>query len=109
MGGIDQHFNHSSDGVNWEPINPENEVPYRGGISEIGWAFDLDGNIWGVGRNEDGDDSGWGSRIFSAPADDLSNWIWTEEKSDPEIYESPRMFRHGEDLYLIGIANHEYS
>merc|ERR1712131_574709 len=64
MGGIDQHFNKSSDGVNWEPVNSENEVPYRGGISEIGWAFDLDGNIWGVGRNEDGDDSGWGSRIF---------------------------------------------
>ena len=78
MGGIDQHFNKSSDGINWEPVNPENEVPYRGGISEIGWAFDLDGNIWGVGRNEDGDDSGWGSRIFSAPAEDLSHWTWTE-------------------------------
>ena len=78
MGGIDQHFNKSSDGINWEPVNPENEVPYRGGISEIGWAFDLEGNIWGVGRNEDGDDSGWGSRIFSAPAGDLSDWTWTE-------------------------------
>ena len=78
MGGIDQHFNKSSDGINWEPVNPENEVTYRGGISEIGWAFDLDGNIWGVGRNEDGDDSGWGSRIFSATAEDLSHWSWTE-------------------------------
>ena len=38
----------------------------------------MDGNIWGVGRNEDGDDSGWGSRIFSAPAEDLSDWTWTE-------------------------------
>ena len=53
-------------------------IPDWGGISEIGWAFDLDGNIWGVGRNEDGDDSGWGSRIFSAPAKDLSDWTWTE-------------------------------
>ena len=33
MGGIDQHFNKSSDGVNWEPVNPGNEVPYRGKVS----------------------------------------------------------------------------
>ena len=36
-----------------------------------------------------------------APADDLANWQWTQEQSDVEIYESPRMFRHGEQLYLI--------
>jgi hypothetical protein len=29
-----------------------------GGISEVGFQFDLEGNLWGVGRNEDGDDSG---------------------------------------------------
>jgi hypothetical protein len=29
-----------------------------GGISEVGFHFDLEGNLWGVGRNEDGDDSG---------------------------------------------------
>ena len=57
--------------------------------------------ILGIGRNEDGDESGWGSRIFMAPADDLSDWKWTSEKSDPNIYESPKMFRHGNDIYLI--------
>ena len=31
--------------------------------------------------------------------------IPNQETSDPEIYESPRMFRHGEDLYLIGKAD----
>ena len=29
-----------------------------GGLTEIGFQFDLEGNLWGVGRNEDGDDSG---------------------------------------------------
>jgi hypothetical protein len=57
--------------------------------------------MWGVARNEDGDDSGWGSRTFTAPAGDPSAWQWTAEESDPWIYESPKMFRHGAELYLV--------
>jgi hypothetical protein len=34
-----------------------------GGISEVGFHFDLEGNLWGVGRNEDGDDSGKSSTL----------------------------------------------
>ena len=48
-----------------------------GGITEVGFAFDLSGNLWGVGRNEDGDDSGWGSRIFYADNDQLDNILTT--------------------------------
>ena len=44
MGGIDQHFNKSSDGVNWEPVNPENEVPYRGKVS----TDDMDESLRGL-------------------------------------------------------------
>ena len=45
--------------------------------------------------------TGWGSRIFYAEPDNLADWIWTAEKSDPNIFESVRMFRHGQDLYMI--------
>ena len=31
-----------------------------------------------IGRNEDGDESGWGSRIFRADANDLSKWVPTQ-------------------------------
>ena len=64
LGSIVQHFNKSIDGINWEPADAENVISYTGGISEVGFAFDLEGNLFGVGRNEDGDNSGWGSRTF---------------------------------------------
>jgi len=33
-------------------------------FSELGFTFDDDSDIYAVGRNEDGDISGWGSRFF---------------------------------------------
>lgn len=63
--------------------------------------FDLDGNVWGVIRNEDGDASGWGSRIFRADAATPGKWEFTSEESSVDIYESPRMFRFGNELYLV--------
>ena len=63
--------------------------------------FDLTGNFWGVIRNEDGDESGWGSRLMHGKPGKSAEWIFKSDKSDPTIYESPRMFRHGDDIYLI--------
>jgi hypothetical protein len=48
-------FNKSSDGINWEPVDPKIPHVYVGGGSEVGWGFDLLGNLYGVIRNEDGD------------------------------------------------------
>ena len=109
---INLHFNKSSDtdGASWEPVNLDQEIIYNGGISELGWSFDIYKNAWGIGRNEHGDLSGWGSRIFKADHDPdatgshgpaLKEWNPLHEESDPNIYESPRLFRHGNDLYLI--------
>ena len=57
--------------------------------------------MYGVGRNEDGDDSGWGSRTIYAENIDLSDWRFTSKESNPIIFESPKMFRHGSELYLV--------
>lgn len=115
LGNVSLMFNKSLDGVNWEPVDPNHPVTYIGGASEVGWMFDLLGHFWGVLRNEDGDESGWGSRIAHAEPGDYGNWNFNSEKSDPTIYESPRMFRHGNDLYLIArtdpsghFMNHEF-
>jgi len=99
LGDVNLFLNRSQDGLNWSPVGKT--IVYNGGISEVGWYFDLQGNMWGVGRNEDGDESGWGSRTFRADKDDLSNWKWTNQTSNPWIFESPKMFRHGKDLYLV--------
>merc|ERR1719369_707327 len=99
LGKLNMFLNKSKDGIDWEPEGQE--IVYHGGLTELGFNFDLDGNMWGVGRNEDGDDSGWGSRTFFAEKEDLSNWQFISNESYPWIYESPKMFRHGSDLYLV--------
>ncbi len=46
-------INKTKDGIHWEPVGGEaTPFVYEGGISEVGWHFDLNGDIWAVGRNE---------------------------------------------------------
>jgi hypothetical protein len=71
-------FNKSTDGINWQPVDELNPVSYIGGGSEVGWNFDLAGNFWGVIRNEDGDQSGWGRRVAYSKAEKPSIWNFTE-------------------------------
>ena len=47
MGQLFMFFNCSTDGVSWAPAGKE--WTYYGGLTELGWYFDLAGNIWGVG------------------------------------------------------------
>lgn len=63
LGNASVRLNKSSDGVHWESVDNEHPISYTGGVSEVGWAYDLQGHFWGVLRNEDGDSSGWGSRV----------------------------------------------
>lgn len=105
LGQVSLYLNRSKNGIDWFPVG---KSPfYVGGISEVGWAFDDDGLIWGVGRNEDGDKSGWGSRIFVYDRDTMEAPQWTQEASDPNIYESPRMFKHEGELYLVARTDPE--
>jgi len=99
LGKLQLFFNRSENGVDWSPV--ETDSVYTGGLTEVGFAFDLAGNLWGVGRNEDGDESGWGSRSFFAPHTNLSDWRFFSNESDQIIYESPKMFRHGSEFYLV--------
>ena len=66
----------------------------------MAFEFDLDGSLWAVTRNEDGDASGFGSHLCRAPAEDLSAWDCPAQ-TDPERYDSPKMFRHEGEIYLV--------
>lgn len=96
---VDVHFEVSDDGVRWERVGGRESV-YAGGVSEVAFEFDAKGDLWAVTRNEDGDRSGFGSHLVRAPKEDLSAWAFPD-RSSPDRYDSPRMLRHGEDLYLI--------
>ncbi len=105
-GGVDSgsaelrvSFEQSTDGVAFAPVGGR-DVVYRGGVSETAFEFDRNGDLWIVTRNEDGDASGFGSHVCTAPASDLSNWD-CPAVSDPERYDSPEMFRHEDEIYLI--------
>lgn len=93
----------SDDGETWTAWTGDNEVVHTGGASETSLVFLGDGSIVAVMRNEAGDDvDGWGSKICTAPADDLGRWTCTP---DPKKYDSPLVFEHGGQVWLLGRRN----
>lgn len=99
---IEVHWLVSDDGEEWAPFVAGQPAVLVGGGSETDLAFQDDGSILAVSRNEAGDDSGWGSLICTAPADDLGRWTCL---NDPRKYDSPLVFRHGEGTYLVARRN----
>ena len=98
-GIVEVQFWESNDSQNWSKVNQVDHV-YSGGVSEVAIEFASDGSLWAVGRNEDGDHTGAGTQLCHAEAENLSQWVCLEE-SLPERTDSPEMFRHGDDIYLL--------
>ncbi len=99
---VDVHWLTTEDGYNLEPVVEGKPVVLSGGNSETDFVFLDDGSLVAVSRNEEGDELGWGSKICMAQSDSLGEW---ECVPDPKKYDSPLMFRHGKDIYLIGRRN----
>jgi hypothetical protein len=97
------HFLTTSDGRTLEPVAPGKPVVQEGGGSETDFELLDDGSLVAVTRNEAGDpDFGWGSKICTAPAGDLGTWTCSADKKK---YDSPLVFRHGDDVWLVGRRN----
>jgi hypothetical protein len=92
----------TSDGRTWVPYDPGHPVVYAGGGSEADAVLGDDGTLYGVIRNEAGDATGWGSKVCRAPAGNAASW---ECRSDRRKYDSPFMFWHDGEAYLIGRRN----
>jgi hypothetical protein len=89
----------SDDGRHWSPADPSHPDVYRGGVSETEFEFASDGSLLGVGRNEAGDErSGYGSVVCQAPAGAPADWSC---RSDPRKFDSPMMFSHAGEVYLV--------
>jgi hypothetical protein len=95
---IDVRFQTSANGIDWAPVT-SSAVVYTGGVSEVGFELDETGGLWAVTRDEDGDSTGWGSHVINTAMG--AAWPFPAH-CDPRCFESPKMFRHGKDLYLIG-------
>jgi hypothetical protein len=98
---LEVRFYRSSDAWNWEPAGGPGSDPkvYFGGVSEAAFGWDGDGTLWAILRNEDGDESGFGSLLCTAEGD-FADWT-CPDRSDPERYDSPRMFEHEGEVYLV--------
>lgn len=95
---VDVHFLSTRDGRHFAPAVSGQPVVLKGGVSETDFAFLEDGSLVAVGRNELGDEDGWGSKICRADAGDLGHWTC---KPDPKKYDSPLVFRSGDGVWLI--------
>ena len=98
-------FFNQSDANTWTPLGPyPGGYAYNGGATEVAITLDIDGNVWGVSRNDEGDASGWGAHLFFGAAANKGSWqiFPSPERCFPDIYMSPKVFRHGNEIYLIG-------
>jgi hypothetical protein len=92
----------TADGRAFAPAVAGQPVVLEGGSSETDAVVMDDGSIIAVSRNELGDASGWGMKLCRADAATPGDWQCV---SDPKKYDSPLLFRHGADVYLIGRRN----
>ncbi|MCA9541440.1 MAG: hypothetical protein KC620_21230, partial [Myxococcales bacterium] len=99
---IDVEWLQSRDGLDWQPVAPGHPVVLHGGVSETAFALLPDGGVVAVGRNEAGDERGFGARICRASADALGDWTCRDE---PRKFDSPVAFRQGDAVWLIGRRN----
>jgi len=96
---VNLHLKHGTDGIDWTALGDSGRV-YQGGVSETAFEFDRHGDLWAITRNEDGDKTGFGSHLVLACAGSSGNWEFPLE-TDRRCFQSPKMFRHGDELYLI--------
>src|SRR5262245_49899887 len=92
----------TTDGRRWLPADPAHPVVSRGGGSEADFALLPGGSLFGVIRNEAGDESGWGSKLCRATGASLGAWTCT---SDPRKFDSPNVFVHDGEVYFFARRN----
>jgi len=92
----------SADGRNWRPFSEKGAVVLRGGGSETDFVVDASNTLFAVVRNEAGDASGAGSKLCRGNGATLGDWVC---KSDVRKYDSPLVFEHDGEVYVIGRRN----
>jgi hypothetical protein len=92
----------SKDGRNWRPFSAQGPVVLSGGGTETDFAIDSSNTLFAVVRNEAGDASGAGSKLCRGNGVTLGGWTC---KTDLRKYDSPLVFEHGDEIYVVGRRN----
>ncbi|MFO0557312.1 MAG: hypothetical protein U0269_04785 [Polyangiales bacterium] len=100
---LEVHLLETDDGRTLRPFDAMRPVVLTGGASETDFTMNPDtGDLFAVARNEAGDASGFGSKICRANAATPSQWTC---RTDPRKFDSPLMFWHDGEAYLVGRRN----
>ncbi len=92
----------TDDGRVLRALDGVDEVVLEGGGSESDFAIDDNGTLFAVVRNEAGDETGFGSRVCWAPVGAWTDWNCI---ADRRKFDSPVMFHHDGEAYMIGRRN----
>lgn len=94
----------TDDGKAWRGVDLAKPIVIQGGASETDFAFAADGTLFAVSRNEAGDPEKkvFGSWVCRAEKGALSAWSC---KHDRKKYDSPLVFAHDGEIYLVGRRN----
>lgn len=106
---VSLYFKITTDGHHFNAVKGDSLV-YFGGVSECDFEFDVDSNLWAVTRLEDGDKTGFGSHVVFASKDSIDKWQFPD-KADKNCYMSPKLFRQGDDIFLVArrqLGNHPF-
>lgn len=87
------------DGETWQPAIEGKEVVRNGGASETDVAVLSDGTVVAVGRNESGEEGKYGSIICRGDPEAPGDWTCAHDR---RRYDSPLLFRHGDQVWLVG-------
>jgi hypothetical protein len=96
----------SSDGRRWSSAFGLDPVVLTGGGSETDFVFDAQQDLYAVSRNEAGDSGGFGSKLCHASwnASWQSPGAW-QCRADAKKYDSPLLFAHHDQIYVVGRRN----
>jgi hypothetical protein len=92
----------STDALTWSARVPGQDIVLEGGGSETDLEVLEDGSLVAVVRNEAGDADGFGSKVCTAPAEDLGSWTCSP---DPRKYDSPLVFQAEGRVWLVARRN----
>ncbi len=97
---LEVHLLETDDGRTFRPFDAMRPAVLVGGASETDYAVDpATGDLFAVARNEAGDESGFGSKICRASGAEPTRWTC---RTDPRKFDSPLMFWHDGEAYLVG-------
>src|SRR2546430_3335644 len=88
----------TTDGFDWQPVDPTRPVVYRGQCGETDFLFRADGSLLTACQTENDDALGWGAKVCTAPPGDTAAWTC---RGDPRRLDSPFLFEHAGHVYVI--------